>query len=565
MLVRVGDVSYIKGDPHFHCWFMQWNGKTARPPSAFITLPFPHIIDLRPSDILQPRGERLDYPNGKLFTTTVRVESGLGCNRERAELAKEGVLPTHAVFEQHDVAGTSRSFWRVLESLSPGVDRIAMTNLEIFISYFASNSRLMAHYFSADINEILASLMQDPRNRRDGDVCYLHLPKGHLVSDVVPLARILFDPTGVADVESQRVANSMALANRRHEPFSIECGFPFSGETTLTYRAIEHTNTVTGEKIHLVLELLGCSFPLPWTDLKVDLEQPVATQSREPGSGNGRGSGTVYEDFDQPFVPLDPDAPEPARGDEFVGKTTRKMLFHASAEGSIQIRRRSTNTTRPNGGPPSQRKNEHFSSRKGNGDGDLSSRPTQVAPNGDGVTETEESKTQPHFTSPIAALNSVVHSLTDLSLDGYAITPVPTTGTCRVYKGFLLEEIPVTAKSPSRSWEWIACNTQRRCLLRAQVCKGDKHLYVYEIVRNPVEAFSTLLAYAPKGETLASETLNEILLAVHRKEGLPEHKPLETQFSICLARVRHPWSSQPERQPLRLAVIDIFRLWASNG
>lgn len=565
ILVRIGDVSFIQDEPHFHCWFLQWDGRNVQPPSSFISLPHPHVIDLRPSDILKPSGERSIYPKGKVFTTKVRVEKGLGRNRERAELAEEGILPTHPVFEAHDVAGTSRTYWRVLEALSPSVDRIVVANLELFISYQASNSRLMGHYFSSEITYILASLMKDKRNRREGDVCYLYLPKGHLVSDVVPLARILFDQTDIADTEAQRVANSMKLARRRNEPFSIECGFPFSGETMLTYRAIEHTNDTTGEKIHLVLELLCCSFPLPWARLEVDLEQSIATQSKEKGQDNGRSGGAVYEDFDEPFVPLDPNAPEPTRGDEFVGKTPRKMVFQSSAEGSIKIHRRATNTTRPDGSSPNWRKNKHFSSHKGNSEGDQGSRSTQVAPNGDGVSETEESKDRTHYTSPIAALRSVTQSLADLTLDGYKVAPVPTTGACRVYEGFLLEEIPITADPPSsRTWKWITSGKQRRCLLRVHVSKDDFHVYAHEIVRNPTEAFSTLLAYAPNGDELPNHIVDEVLYAIHRKEGLPDDKPLEQRLGIRLSRVRHPWNTQPDRQPLRAAISDLFQQLAAR-
>lgn len=564
ILVRIGDVSFIKGEAHFHCWFLPWDGRSVQPPSSYISLPHPHIIDLRPSDILKPSGERLIYPKGKVFTTKVRVEKGLGRNRERAELAEEGILPTHPVFEAHDAAGTSRTYWRVLGALSPSVDRIVVANLELFISYQASNSRLMSHYFSSEINNILANLMQDKRNRREGDVCYLYLPKGHLVSDVVPLARILFDQTGIADTEAQRIANSMMLAGLRNEPFSIECGFPFSGETMLTYRAIEHTNETTGEKIHLVLELLCCSFPLPWARLEVDLEQPIATQSKEQGQGNGRNGGAVYEDFDEPFVPLDPNAPEPTRGDEFVGNTPRKMVFQSSAQGSIKIHRRATHTTRPASSSLDWRKNKHFSSRKGNGEGDPGSRSTQVAPKGDGVTEIEDGKARTHYTSPIAALRSVTQSLADLTLDGYKVTPVPATGICRVCEGFLLEEIPITTDPPSRTWEWIASGRQRRCLLRAHLDKNDFHVYVHEIVRNPTEAFSTLLAYAPNGEALPDHIVDEILYAIHRKEGLPDDKDLMQKLGIRVSRVRHPWSTQPDRQPFRAAINDLFQQLATR-
>ena len=297
--------------------------------------------------------------------------------------------------------------------------------------------------------------------------------------------------------------------------------------------------------------------PLPWRQLDVTLEQPISTQS-EYSNRNGGHGGVIFEDFDEPFVPLDPNAPDPVRGDEFVGKTTRKMEFISITEGSIKIHRRETSAIRNNGIPLNQRESRHFSSRKGGSDGDKSSRQTQVAPEGDGKLETKNREDRAHYSSPIAALNSVINSLVSLSLDGHSILCVPAKGNCFVYREFLLEEIPINTDTSSRAWEWIASGKQRRCLLRAHVSRGGVHLYVYEIVRNPSEAFSTLVTFAPAGEELSDKILEDIMVAIHRKEGLPDEKYLEQKLGVRMERVRHPGSNQPDRQPLRLAIIKIF-------
>ncbi|MBP3984283.1 hypothetical protein J5837_07560 [Pseudoxanthomonas helianthi] len=88
--------------------------------------------------------------------------------------------------------------------------------------------------------------------------------------------------------------------------------------------------------------------------------------------------------------------------------------------------------------------------------------------------------------------------------------------------------------------------------------KGGLHAYAFEIVRNPTEAFSTLLAFDPDGASLSNDTLDDILMAIHRKEGLPEDSTIEEKFGIRVRRVRHPSSAQRDQQTLRSAIRQFF-------
>jgi hypothetical protein len=528
-------------------------------------IPLGHLVDLRPGDVIDPDGQISAYPGVNTYTSTIRVGEGLSYSAERASLVAAGILPFDQFGGGEDVAETGRAFWHVAPSLDPSFQRIAIPCTELFFDYFAPNSSLGFKYFSGEILDALAAMRSDKKNiLRDDGTAHLHLGRGHFVSDAVPLARILFDSSGRTEEAVKRIANAIMNARRRREAFTFDCGFPFHGETTLTYNGRDYFNPLTNETTRFVLSIIRCTHPLPWAQLKVEIDQPTANAKHDNG-GSGSGGGSRFKDFDNEFVPLDPHAPRPQGSDIIVAHTQRSIDFSVPGRGAMDIRRREVERGTANGNGPRTRKPRKMSAQKGGSTGDSSSQETRVAPSTDGVAEKKDHPDDCAHLSPVDAFESVTQAIRQLRdhdevrYENLALAPTLVT-----YGDWVLNELPDRPRSSCRSWLNINRGTQRRCFLIGSLALDGRWIYMFEILRNPSESFSTLLVYRPLGEEISNDDMDLVFKKLLAKEGLPDDTVLRAVANAQVRRVRHPCprKTQSQGHPLRRAVIETFDVLA---
>lgn len=523
-------------------------------------LPLGQVSGLRLADEIHPDGRITSYRGVKQFTTRIRVGPQVSHSRERACLMREGLLPHRAIDAGPDEADTGRSYWHVAPAVSGDVDVVLIPAFLLFLCYFAPNSRLAMSYFDGSILDILREIEENVGNIRkssDGS-CYLSLSRGRLVSDAVPLGRAHFDASGHALRATQAIANAILLARRGEKPFTFDCGFPFIGETTLRFRGFEYIEARTKRRVQCVLELLGCSHSLPWTELHVDIDQPSKSGDSTSASSPTNG-GSRFQDFTDDFLQLSPDAPRPVSTDVLIAHTRATVAFSCPGPGSIHVTRREASGNRGPRSGHQRRARQQATAKKAGAGGDNATQRTELIPQ----DASSWSSTHPDetFLSPVAALQSVAQALDEMEQqDGIEIEFVHLSPVLLRYGNLDVNQIPEKPVATSRAWQTIRQGQQRRCVLIARLSLVGKHLHLFEILRNPNESFSTLLAYRPDGTSIIDPDLQRLFDEILLRGGLPTDDVLSCAASAMVQRVRHvaPREGRSSGASLRRTVIELL-------
>lgn len=570
VLARIGSTCDPDGDcnPLVNCLFVPSPPDLSSPivarASCVRQLPLGQLSGLRLADEIHPDGRVTTYRGVKLFTTRIRVGPHASYSKERACLVREGLLPLHALDAGPDEAGTEQSYWHVAPGISGDVDVVLIPAFLLFSSYFAPNSRLALSFFDGSVLDIIREIDENAegnRKAKDGR-CYLSLPRNRLVSDAIPLGRARFDTSGYALRATQAIANAILLARRGERPFTFDCGFPFVGETTLTFRGFEHIEPRTQRRVQCVLEILSCSYPLPWTELQVDIDQ--ASKTGDPNAPSpGENGGARFEDFEDDFLQLDPDAPRPQSTEVLIARTRNSVVFSNPGPGTIHVIRRETNSAASSGTGRKGRRRKKTTAKKAGTGGDNATQRAEIIPEGDAPPPTH--KGEPVL-SPVAALLSVAQALSEMEQhDGIAIEFVRLSPTLLRYGDLVVNQIPEKPEATSRAWQTIQQGQQRRCVLIARLSLVTMHLYLFEILRNPNESFSTLIAYQLDGAPIAVANLRRLFNEILLRGGLPSDDVLSKAASAAVQRVRHASAREGQFSgaSLRRSSLDLFERLAT--
>jgi hypothetical protein len=543
VLARTGLIhSSEQDDPLVRCLFFPLAPADRTPGGICRSIPLGQLADLRDGDVIHPDGRVTSYQGSRTYTTRVRVSGGGGGVervQDRKALIQDGMLPLLAVDNVSvGATGASQSKWVVVRALSDDIDYLLIPAFLLFWTYFAPNSKLASAYYSGSIFETIDSLARAKTTRRpESGECELKLGRGHLASDSIPLGRIVFDESGTARRAAENVARWIQLANRHQREFALDCNFPFEGDTTLIYRAAAYQSKPDGPRVHRVLDILECQFPLPWRTLHVTLDQP----KRVPGIDGDPAplvTGTVVEDFEDDFGQLDPDEDPPEPSNPIVLRARKATDFSVPGSQAVLILRREIESGGKGG--VRRRKRRALSARQPSIEPGTGNQQSHVAPPVDSSVETEP--TQPaEVMSPVAALSSVLDSLRDLrEVDGFHTEPLHMFPNLVAYAGQVLNEVPLPPPGQSKSWSNIKQGLQRRCFLIMTVERGDRFAYLLEILRNPGESYSTLLLMRPDGRPIDIFELDRFFSAVGRRGALPSDKELKDLTTAVIYRIKHP-------------------------
>lgn len=545
VLARIGATCDPAGDcnPLVNCLFVPAPPELSSPVSARAScvrqLPLGQLSGLRIADEIHPDGRVTTYRGVNLFTTRIRVGPQVSHSKERACLVREGLLPLRAFDAGPDEAGTGQSYWHVVPGISGDVDVVLIPAFLLFSSYFAPNSRLALSFFDGSVLDIIREIEENVEgNRKSADgSCYLSLSRGRLVSDALPLGRARFDASGYALKTTQAIANAILLARRGERPFTFDCDFPFIGETTLTFRGVEYIEPRTQRRVQCVLEILGCSHPLPWTELHVDIDQ--ASKTGDPSAASpAKNGGARFEDFGDDFLRLDPDVPRPQSTEVLIARTRSSVAFSNPGPGTIHVTRRESNSAATSGTGRKGRERKQTTAKKAGAGGDNATQRTELIPQDDSPPSTTHKDES--FLSPVAALQSIAQALDEMEQqDGVAIEFVRLSPVLLRYGNLDVNQIPEKPEATSRAWQTIRQGQQRRCVLIARLSLLGKHLHLFEILRNPNESFSTLIAYRPDGTSIVDADLQRLFDEILLRGGLPPDEVLSKAASAKVQRVRH--------------------------
>lgn len=558
-LLRQGDIHpAYRGaevpEPHVYCLFRPSTSDLSSTFGTPVSLPLPlaMALDLRPGDIV--------LPDGQVSTSTrishhgIAVDTSRSRSLPRKAMAEAGYLPSTPGGDIDIDGGFDRSMWHLLP-VSTGRFRWAvLPALLMFMSYYASNSRLASAYLSQDFLDVLAHLKSDTRNRIDTEsVAKLYLGRNRLTGDAEPLGRVLFDSTGIAERRAIQIANDISLANRKHTSYTLNCGFPFDGQTRLKCKGVEHVSPDTGERVLVILHIEQCTYPLPWRQLHIYPERtrPVDDGTKGDKSGSSNGSpGAICVDFGDDFVPLTPDAEMPAPQPALVVSTRSTTRFSVPGPSSMTVHRGTHRRVRGTGPrlKPTKKVSPHPPSSKGD--------PTVrgVVTSSSELSEEVETEEKNKATlSPVMALDLVIHALRDFNAhDNGRWRPLDLSESLVQYADVVLNQIPATTNIRPSKWETIRDGRQARCLLVAELERNTHYAYLFEILRNPHESFSTLMVSRKDRVRIETPILRQVFETILRHEGLPTNEKVKVGGVEVVTRVSHRSPESLRRSWIRL-------------
>ena len=427
------------------------------------------------------------------------------------------------------------SRWFLIDSAGTRAVTLLVPATEVFNAYVARNSRLAATVVDASLLDIMDSLRADTRNRLlDDGQGHIFLDRHRLISDAVPLARALFDATGCAAQSMEHAVNSILVARRRRQAISIDCSWPFRGESELEYLAWVVPASRRSPEVHIVLALISCSASVPWKNLVVNIDQ--AATERRTGRQSMSKPGVRYTDFEDDFVPLDPDAERPTRGDDFVAKSKRTFSYsHPDAKISEVVRRPVERNDMSADGSAIAPENL-TAQKRGQGRGSKS-QSAVVARGG------SDCKLDPGL-NPNEAFESVTNAIQGIRDSGLArVNELRISPSLLTYRGWVLNEVNRSRAATSwraRNWDFIRGGTVARSVLAVSLSGKKREVYVFEILRNPLDKFSTLVVRADDGDFLLSEQLSTIFSLIDHRFGVPSDRELASVGNLHWSRVRHP-------------------------
>lgn len=538
LLVSLGDIVELTGPDaptgfHVACLFDPLYAAKPAPGErrVLLHLPLTQALDLALGSVVHEDG--MVVWDERVRPVRVRVDTRHARLARRQTLVEEGFLPPN--FEVGAVPTVGEARWVLARSLDDDA-WLAVPAHTVFVAYYAPNSKLAAEYLSGGIADILAGLRADPRNCLIDGVARLHFGRGRFVSDLRPLGRLLFDP--VASSRADEFVNVGMDARRQGRPLSLECEFPFAGETTLSLKAAGWRRPSTGERVILGFNIDSCSHPFPFESIEAEFDAPSSgkTESDEEGGGGRGGGGRVFDDFDGAFVPLNPEAPVPAPQPPTIAALLRGTTFTSLPGSAVRVHRPIRNRKRRGG--PGKRRATGTSPHAPSGDGDGQTRNVVTAAPGDAETADDAVDNERPGLGPAPAFAMVRHALEALQiLDEVQCEAVKVADSLVEFDGLILNE--VEPHSRSRTWARIRTGQQARCLLVTRLTKDAAQAAVFEILRNPGESFSTLAVAKPDRSSLRDAEIKAVYLKICKAEGLPTDQQLIKGTGLAVFRVRH--------------------------
>lgn len=531
VLDQAGSITVVNDVPRVQCIFAPTDRERFDSLTGFqpLTIPFGHLVDLRPGDIVHPDGRVSQSKDQRTFSMEVEVVRQKGHLPTRQHFEDLGCLPK-AIEQLPDSSSTKDSLWQLLKPTDRSVDAVMVPAWVVFLTYYAPTSPLAYEYLSAGILDWWPELHGAGTTDHgvDGTKRFV-LPKKRYPSEIIPIGRALFAPNAYTAVEA--IVNSVMLDKRTGSICNLVCPFPFEGKTTLTYRAWVDTH-YSGRVTHVVTDILECTYPLPWKRLEVTLEFRAKSKKGPEDGSKGRG----FADFDEnEFVPIDSDAPVPQPDIPLVVHTEHETRFPNPGPTAISVKRPDPSAEGGRGsGPPRQPGEPSLS--PASGEGDKGGRETHVVP---GKSQEDDDRIGPED-----AFLSVVNDLALLQeTEDCEIEPVKVSSTCVSYYGWVLNQIPNPGQAGT-AWSFICGGRRLRCVLIYAIKRGRRHAYVLEILRNHLENYSTLLLQNPGGGQIPLENLSTLYARVLATNGLPSDAVIEAAADATVLRVRHPSSTE---------------------
>jgi hypothetical protein len=183
-------------------------------------------------------------------------------------------------------AKLGETFWYEFVSLDPRFDRVLVPCTTLFFAYYAHTSQLATLLLAGGFETLLRQLdvgVNAVKNPENGH-CRLTLDRKRVVAEIPTIARSLFDKTGFAREQAASIGLHRDFHARHKETTHVRAEPPFEGETKLLLNGYTRVSA-RGERILIILEILRCSFPFPWSQLETTLDQPGNTAGENEGGG----------------------------------------------------------------------------------------------------------------------------------------------------------------------------------------------------------------------------------------------------------------------------------------
>lgn len=173
---------------------------------------------------------------------------------------------------------------------------ILIPTMEILRNCYFSSSLFNQHIFSSDIDDFARSTTKnfclDERNRRLEICLRKHFPD----ADAIMIGNILTNARAEGEIKKVWASLMRDTHERRDGIFSpLEIGFPVVGNIRIRAMSIDLPSPHHSRKRKFLTTLLGCHYPLPFSHIELQRENPGSKNSGASGDDLSEGNTEAEE------------------------------------------------------------------------------------------------------------------------------------------------------------------------------------------------------------------------------------------------------------------------------
>jgi hypothetical protein len=484
------------------------------------------------------KGAQLKVSNTRTLALRVRIEHGRSRIHQRCELEEAGVLRRNR--DPKDSIGLGETFWFEYTSLDPRFDRVLVPCATLFFAYYASTSQLAMLHLKGEFEPLLRQLERGGSAVKSPETGHakLALGKDWRIAEIPVAARSLFDDSGFARQQAKAIGVHCNIQARQKSHMHLRVEPPFEGDTTLLVNGCVRTELATGKRILIILEILRCSFPFPWTRLDTEIDQSGGIAEEEGGGyGKRKGPGKPLAlDYDLQEIDGTGEAP----GAEFMPVTfsgRHGIRFDALTPDTYAIQRREVK--RKKSKSKSKLQDVRNSSQRKQPQGDENGRQVDVSSQSPAGDTKEGANDKSKRLSPVEAIRYTVQQLEKAAGDLSAEFELLLLAPKGMAYGPLKLNCVTQLEGRSTRWMRILNGSRPRGILIAEMVRDDRYAYVYDIFRRLNESYSILIFHQSNLSRAPHSVLLEIFERIDEAQRLPKDEDLIRGLDMSVRRVAH--------------------------